>query len=205
LLEVIRVMARKRVIDDYERVAVQTRAEWRRWLAAEHASSPGIWLVRFKKGCGDAPSYDEVVEEALCFGWVDSLQRKFDVERSMLLVTPRKAKSVWSAPNRERVGRLIAAGLMRPEGLAKVEAAKRDGSWEALMAAESLEVPEDLVAALGAAPEALAAWERFTRASRRNILTWVFSAKRADTRGKRVAEVVAKARVGKRANYPADG
>jgi uncharacterized protein YdeI (YjbR/CyaY-like superfamily) len=170
-----------------------------------HATtSPGIWLVRFKKGFGAAPSYDEVVEEALCVGWVDSLPRALDAERSMLLVTPRKAKSVWSAPNRARVERLTQAGLMRETGLASVATARANGSWDALKAAESLEMPAELVKAFRGQRVARANWDGFTAASRRAILQWLLSAKTDATRAKRVAEIVARAAVGKRANFPSD-
>jgi uncharacterized protein YdeI (YjbR/CyaY-like superfamily) len=196
---------KRRIIDDFARVEVRTRAEWRQWLGQHHASSPGVWCVTFKKGSGvPSPGYAAIVEEALCVGWVDSLPRALDAERTMLLVTPRKAKSVWSAPNRERVERLLGAGLMRPAGIASVEIAKENGSWESLAAAESLELPADLVKAFRGQRVARANWNAFTPAVRRNILYWVLSAKRAATREKRVAEVVAKAAVGKRANYPAD-
>jgi uncharacterized protein YdeI (YjbR/CyaY-like superfamily) len=194
----------RRAIDNFKQVHVTTRAAWRRWLSSHHATSPGIWLVRFKKGYGPAPSYDDIVEEALCVGWVDSLPRALDAERTMLLITPRKPKSVWSAPNRERVARLIASGLMRPAGLAKVEAAKADGSWDALKAAESLELPPALVKAFRGQQRARANWDAFTDASRRAILQWLLSAKTDATREKRVAEIVAKAAVGKRANFPVD-
>jgi uncharacterized protein YdeI (YjbR/CyaY-like superfamily) len=197
-------MAKPRAIDRYEQVHVRTRAEWREWLAAHHAVSPGIWLVRFKQGHGPAPSYDDMVEEALCVGWVDSLPRALDAARSMVLVTPRKPKSVWSAPNRARVARLIEAELMRPAGLAAVERAKGNGSWEALVAAESLELPADLAQAFRGARVARRNWDAFTPASRRNILAWVLSAKTDGTRAKRVALVVSEAALGRRANYPAD-
>ncbi|MCU0635592.1 MAG: YdeI/OmpD-associated family protein [Gemmatimonadaceae bacterium] len=197
-------MPAKRVIDDYAQVQVTTRAQWRRWLGANHAKAPGIWLVRFKKGFGPAPSYDEIVEEALCVGWVDSLPRALDEERTMLLITPRKAKSVWSASNRERVARLLRDGLMRPAGIASVETAKANGSWDALLAAESLELPPALVQAFRGRKVAKANWDAFTEASRRAILQWLLSAKTDATREKRVAEIVAKAAVGKRANFPVD-
>ena len=111
---------------EYERVEVESRAQWRAWLAEHHDSSPGAWLVTFKKRA--VPDrhvhYADTVEEALCFGWVDSLGRKLDERRSQLLMTPRKPKSNWSRPNKERVERLVAAGLMAPAGLAAVVVAK---------------------------------------------------------------------------------
>jgi len=95
-------------------VLVTTREEWRAWLTANHAESGGIWLVRFKRGRGPHVTYDEVVEEALCFGWIDSLGRTLDDERSMLLLSPRKPRSAWSALNKSRIERLVAAAGRRP-------------------------------------------------------------------------------------------
>jgi uncharacterized protein YdeI (YjbR/CyaY-like superfamily) len=116
--------------DSYERVEIASRAAWRRWLSKNHARSESIWLVTFKKhtGARHVP-YGDVVEVALCFGWIDSVPRKLDEDRSMVLLSPRKPGSPWSKLNKERVERLIAAGLMTAMGLAKVESAKADGSW----------------------------------------------------------------------------
>lgn len=125
-----------------ERFYARTWAEWRAWLEANHARSKGVWLVFNKKTSGKPHlSYDEQVEEALCFGWVDSKGGKLDDERSMLYFAPRKPGSGWSRPNKERIRRLLEAGLMAPAGLAKLEAAQRDGSWEKLDAIEALETP----------------------------------------------------------------
>jgi uncharacterized protein YdeI (YjbR/CyaY-like superfamily) len=116
--------------EDYELVHAETRAEWRRWLAANHTGAPGVWLVSWKKPTGKpAVGYDAAVEEALCFGWIDSTQRRIDDERSRLLFTPRRPRSNWSPSNVERVERLLAAGLMQPAGLAAVEDAKARGAW----------------------------------------------------------------------------
>lgn len=128
--------------DDREQVQVESRADWRAWLAENYERRDGIWLVTYKKHVPDQyVSYDEVVEEALCFGWIDSLSRKLDEDRSMLWLAPRKAGSGWSKLNKERVERMIAAGLMTPAGMRKIEAARQDGSWNALDAIEALEIP----------------------------------------------------------------
>jgi uncharacterized protein YdeI (YjbR/CyaY-like superfamily) len=117
-------------IEDYEQVHAETRAEWRRWLAENHAGAPGVWLVSWKKATGrPAVGYDAAVEEALCFGWIDSMERRIDDERFRLLFTPRRPRSRWSASNVERVERLLAAGLMEPAGIAAVEDAKARGAW----------------------------------------------------------------------------
>lgn len=179
----------------------ETRAAWRAWLETHHARPDGVWLVSWKKDSG-RPRFDyaEAVEEALCFGWVDSLPRKLDARRSMLWFAPRKAGTGWSKPNKERVERLLAAGLMTPAGLAKVDAAKADGSWAKLDAVERLEVPADLAAALAELPPAADHFDAFPRSAKRGILEWILQAKRPETRAKRVAETARLAQENKRAN-----
>jgi uncharacterized protein YdeI (YjbR/CyaY-like superfamily) len=182
-----------------------TRAEWRAWLEKNHTRTEGVWLITFKKATGKPRvEYDESVEEALCFGWVDSKPGKLDDERTMLYFAPRKAGSKWAKSNKERVARLIEAGLMAPAGLAKVDAAKRDGTWTALDAVEALEVPPDLAAALAQYPKATAYWEAFPRSVKRGILEWIAGAKKPETRAKRVTETARLASDNKRANqWPA--
>lgn len=187
--------------DSYAQVTVRSGDEWRAWLSEHHGDSPGIWLVTFKKGSGGPYlPYDDVVEEALAFGWVDSLPRKLDQERSQLLVTPRKPGSNWSRVNKERVERLEAAGLMAPAGAACVETAKGDGAWSALDDVENLVEPDDLRAALDAEPGARGNWDGFPRSTRRGILEWILNAKRPATREKRIRETAAQAAQGIRAN-----
>jgi uncharacterized protein YdeI (YjbR/CyaY-like superfamily) len=184
-----------------EQVTVGSREEWRRWLEEHHATSPGVWLVTWKKGSGGPYlPYDDVVEEALAFGWVDSLPRKLDDRRSMLLITPRKPASKWSRVNKERVERLTAAGLMAPAGQAVVDAARESGTWTALDDVENLVEPDDLRAALDADPEARRQWDGFPRSARRGILEWLLNAKTAPTRAKRVEETARLAARGERAN-----
>lgn len=111
-------------------VEAQNRAAWRRWLSRHHTQAAGVWLVMSKKGSDyEAPSYDEAVEEALCFGWIDSKASKLDERRSLLWFSPRKPKSAWSGPNKRRVEALEAAGLMHESGQAKVNEARRHGLW----------------------------------------------------------------------------
>ena len=166
----------------------RTLAEWRRWLQRNHGREAGVWLVTFKKSSGKARlSYDAAVEEALCWGWIDSVARTLDDERGMLWMSPRRAKSGWSRSNKERIARLAAAGLLAPAGIARIEAAKRDGSWTALDAVEALEVPRDLARALSAA-KAKAHYEEFAPSIRKSILGWIASAKRPETRARRIEE-----------------
>jgi uncharacterized protein YdeI (YjbR/CyaY-like superfamily) len=175
-------------------VQAYTRAAWRKWLAKYHETASGAWLVFYKKGAPGAAQhppmgYDAMVEEALCFGWVDSKPQKLDDERSMLYFAPRKAKSGWSRPNKERVGRLIAEGSMHASGLAKIEAAKADGSWAMLDAVEALETPPDLTY-----------WDAFPRSAKRGILEWIAQAKKPETRAARIANTAELAQRNERAN-----
>ncbi len=182
----------------YPDVLMTNRAEWREWLEENHATAPGVWLVTYKKSSGKPHlSYDELVEEALCFGWIDSKGNTVDAERTKLLITPRKRGSGWSRPNKARIERLVASGLMTPAGLAKIEAAKADGSWTSLDDIEAMIVPDDLDAALRADAAALAGWERFAPSVKKPLLQWIAFAKRPETRARRVAETVAGAKEGR--------
>lgn len=144
--------------------------------------------------------YDELVEEALCFGWIDSKPRALDANRSMLWFAPRKAGTGWSRLNKARVTRAIKAGRMTPSGLKKVNEAKRDGSWAALDAVEALELPPDLLRAFAKYPLARDNFEKFPRSTKRSILEWIGNAKTTATRDKRVAETASRAAVNERAN-----
>jgi len=167
----------------------KSRAEWRRWLEAHHTQTEGIWLVSYKKATGKPRvEYVAAVEEALCFGWIDSTARVLDDDRSMQYFSPRRAGSGWSRINRTRVEQLITTGRMAPPGLAKVEAAKRSGDWHALAAFEALEMPPDLAQALDADESARRNYEAFPRSAKSIILQWIASAKTPATRAKRIAE-----------------
>jgi uncharacterized protein YdeI (YjbR/CyaY-like superfamily) len=191
------------VTSEREQVHVDSRARWRAWLAEHHADSPGVWVVTWKKHVGSTHvPYGELVEEALAYGWIDSQGRGLDADRTQLQFSPRRPGSGWSRPNKERLERLGAAGLMAPPGLAAVERAKADGSWTALDDIENLIEPPELKAALDSDPEARAHWDRFPRTARRAILVWISTAKTAPTRERRVAETVGRAARGERANEP---
>ncbi len=177
-----------------ERYYAEDRAAWRAWLERNHATSPGVWLIYDKQASGQPRvPYDEAVEEVLCVGWVDSRPNKLDDERYMQLFSPRKPKSPWSKLNKERVARLTRQGLMTPAGLAVVAAAKRDGSWDAYDEIEALQTPEDLADALSANDAARRHFEAFGASSKKQILWWIASARRAETRQKRIARIVAAA------------
>jgi uncharacterized protein YdeI (YjbR/CyaY-like superfamily) len=144
--------------------------------------------------------YGEAVEEALCFGWVDSTGGRVDERRTKLYFAPRKSRSVWSRSNKERVERLIAAGLMRPAGLAAIERAKANGAWTALDEIEQGIVPADLAAALESRPPAAERFAAFPWSARRAILIWVADARRPETRAARVLETAVRAARNERAN-----
>lgn len=178
-----------------------TRAEWRAWLEANHTRPDGTWFVSYKKAAGKPRvTYEEAVEEALCFGWIDSKAGTVDEARSMLWMSPRKPGTGWSRINKERVARLMGEGRVAPAGLAKIEAAKADGSWNALDAVEALEMPADLEAAMGSYPDAARHFGAFPPSARKAILQWIAQAKRSETRAARVAEAARLANENIRAN-----
>ena len=179
----------------------KTRAEWRMWLSKNYMQAEGIWLITFKKASGKPRiEYDDAVEEALCFGWVDSKPNKLDDERAMLWFAPRKAGTGWSKLNKSRAEKLIASELMTPAGLSRIEAAKQDGSWNALDSIEALEIPPDLEKALADDKVAQEYFNAFPRSVKRAILEWIASAKKPETRAKRIDETVASAAKNIRAN-----
>ena len=178
-----------------------SRAEWRAWLEHYHTRDKGIWLITYKKATGKPRvDYDEAVEEALCFGWIDSKPNKLDEERSLLWFAPRKPGTGWSKPNKERIALMLDAGLMASAGLAKVEAAMEDGSWSALDAVEALEIPPDLETAFSANEIAWQHFDAFPRSVKRGILEWISNAKRSETRARRIDETVTLAGQNIRAN-----
>jgi len=184
-------------LDALERIEAADRAALRHWFAAHHACRASVWLIRLR---GAAFPYVAVVEECLCWGWIDSRPRKLDATRSLLLLSPRRPGSGWSEINRAAVGRLQAAGLLAPPGLAAIERAKADGSWDRLAAVDGLAVPPDLAAAFAAAPTAATNFAAFPPSARRGILEWIVQARRPETRARRVAETVAEALLERRAN-----
>ena len=173
----------------YERFEPRNRAGWRRWLERNHAAAPGVWLV-YLKGASRQIRYDEAVEEALCFGWIDSTLNPIDAERYMQLFTPRKPRSGWSRINKVRVEDLTKRGLMTSAGLEKVDAARKDGSWAALDAIEALKLPAELKKAFAANRKARENFARFSPFSKKMYLYWINNAKRAENRAKRIAHAV---------------
>jgi uncharacterized protein YdeI (YjbR/CyaY-like superfamily) len=179
----------------------KTRAAWRLWLEEHHTRTEGVWLVSYKRATGKPRlEYEEAAEEAICFGWIDSKINKLDEERSMLWFSPRKVRTGWSKPNKERVKRMLAAGLMHPSGLAKVRQAKADGSWSSLDGVEALLLPPELKVAFAAYPNASANFAGFPRSVKRGILEWITVAKRPETRAARINETARLANENIRAN-----
>ncbi|MEP7736422.1 YdeI/OmpD-associated family protein [Nocardioides sp. 31GB23] len=185
---------------DYPIYHAETRAQLRAWLAAHHATVRGVWLCSWRSGTGrPACPYPEVVEEAICFGWIDSTAGRLDDERGLQLLTPRRARSTWTRLNRRRAADMEAAGLMTDAGRRAVGAARANGWWTILDPVEDLLEPADLAAALDAVPAARATWDSFPAGARKAMLWWVLSAARPETRAGRVAQVVDGARRGERA------
>ena len=185
-------------LNDLEFVEVESQAEWRAWLESNGATSPGIWLAVGKKGnTRTTLTYEQAVEEALCFGWIDSTVKRVDEHRFKQLFTPRKRGSTWSRSNKIRVEKLIAEGRMTPAGLAPIEAAKADGSWSSLDDVENLVVPEDLVAALDTNGDAACGFGAMSASQRKMALFWISSAKRPETRARRIAKTVEAATEGR--------
>jgi uncharacterized protein YdeI (YjbR/CyaY-like superfamily) len=174
---------------------------WGQWLEKHHERPNGVWLVTFKRSSGKSPfSYAEAVEEALRFGWVDSVARTLDPERTMLWYAPRKKGSGWAATNHARVARLIAEGRMAPAGLAKVETAKADGSWDRLVKAHAEGPPKDLIAAFRRHAGSAKHFAAFPPGVRKQILEWIATAKRPETRAARLEQTARLAAKNERAN-----
>jgi uncharacterized protein YdeI (YjbR/CyaY-like superfamily) len=190
--------ARKPSLSELVLVEPRDREQWRHWLEANHAASPGVWLAVGKKGNPVSDlSYEEAIQEALAFGWIDGLTKRLDADRYRLLVTPRKPGSGWARTNKARVERLVAEGRMAPAGMAAVESARRNGSWTALDDVEALVEPPDLGQALDATPNARAGWGGLTASARKLGLYWIASAKRPQTRADRVRKTVEAAAEGR--------
>jgi uncharacterized protein YdeI (YjbR/CyaY-like superfamily) len=169
-------------------------AAWRTWLSGHHGDSAGVWLVLAKKGTTEPSSltYDQALDESHCYGWIDGRLRRRDEYTYQQRFTPRRARSVWSRRNVGIVERLIAEGRMHVAGLAEVTRAKIDGRWEDAYAGQaSVEVPTDLAAALAAEPTAKAMFDILTGQNRYAVLYRIDTAKRADTRARRIEQYVA--------------
>ncbi|MRR11202.1 hypothetical protein EG835_01640 [bacterium] len=183
---------------ELEFVEPDSAEEWRSWLEANHDRSPGIWLAVGKKGNSvTSLTYELAIEEALAFGWIDSTVNRLDEHRFKQLFTPRRPGGTWAPSNKRRVKRLIAEGRMRPAGLAVIEAAKADGSWDLLENVESLVIPADLADALANDERAANGFDAFPDSAKKQLLWWIESAKRPETRARRILSTVETAAAGR--------
>jgi uncharacterized protein YdeI (YjbR/CyaY-like superfamily) len=183
--------------DDAPIVTIRSRAELRAWLVEHHASSKAVWLATYKKHHADYLAYEPQVEELLCWGWIDSVTRALDGDRSMILIAPRNPKSAWSAINKAHVERARASGAMTPAGEAKIAIAQASGQWDFLNDVDALIAPDDLLAALDATGQR-SFWDAIPRSVRRGTLEWIKTAKTPATRKKRIADVTESAAKGLR-------
>jgi uncharacterized protein YdeI (YjbR/CyaY-like superfamily) len=178
---------------DLPELIVEDAAAWGAWLEREHATSDGVWLALAKRG-GNPPTrlvYQEALEEALCYGWIDGQVRRFDDDSYRQRFTPRRKRSSWSKRNVDLAERLLAEGRMKPAGAAAIEQARADGRWEAAYAGPAtIEIPDDLAQALDAKPKAAEMFACLTSQNRYAILYRLATAKRADTRSRRLAQFV---------------
>lgn len=173
--------------DRFEKVVVQSVDELRDWLMVNHPSNDSVWLVTYKKAVrGKYVSRDEVLDELLCFGWIDGLMRKIDDRLVMQLISRRRVQH-WAQSYKDRAARLIAEQRMQPAGLAAIERSKREGLWDAMTAVDALLIPVDLGIALAALPPARTHFDGFAPSYRRNVLRWIELAKTQATRAKRMA------------------
>jgi uncharacterized protein YdeI (YjbR/CyaY-like superfamily) len=179
--------------DDLPQLSFASGADWEAWLAEHHASSDGVAVKIAKKGSGIASvAYPEVLDIALCFGWIDGRRNALDDDLFLQRFTPRRARSRWSRINREKAEALIAAGRMRPAGMAEVERAKSDGRWDAAYEGQrTIAVPDDLQRELDARPEAAAFFATLSSQNRYSILYRLHDAKRPETRARRLEKFVA--------------
>ena len=185
---------------DYPIIHAETREQWRAWLTHNLTSARGVWLCSWRTTTGRPRCpYPEAVEEAICFGWIDSTNTILDDERSLQLFTPRRPKSSWTRLNRERAADMEVRGLMTDAGRHAIAAAKANGWWTIADQVEDLEEPADLTAALDRDPQARSNWDGFPPSARKQMLWWIVSAARDATRAGRIAQIVSEAVIGRRA------
>ena len=180
----------------------KNRTEWRKWLAKNHKSEKSVWLIIYHKS-SPTPSiyYDEAVEEAICFGWIDSIAHKRDDESKYQFFAVRKPKSNWSKANRERADKMIKEKQMKPAGQTMVDLAKKTGAWTALVDVQNSIIPRDLKKAFNKNKIAFKNFNAFPPSSKRIILEWILNAKKAETRKQRIEETVGLASRNKKANH----
>jgi uncharacterized protein YdeI (YjbR/CyaY-like superfamily) len=176
---------------EFEKFCPTSKEDWRKWLEINHYSKQSVWLIYYKKK-SNMPSitWSEAVDQALCFGWIDSTARPIDDEKYMQYFCQRKPASVWSKINKEKISRLIEQGLMTQSGFKSIEIAKENGSWTILDEVEELILPADLENAFKAKPGSKAFYLSLSKSVRKAILQWVVLAKRTETRQQRINDIV---------------
>lgn len=182
---------------ELETYCPKSRTDWREWLEKNHQSKQSVWLVYYRLSTKiPSLSWSEAVDEALCFGWIDSTKKTIDKERYMQYFSRRKPKSIWSKVNKEKVAKLIKNKLMTKAGFESIERAKENGTWSIMDAVEALIIPEDLSIALGEQEGSLEFFQSRSKSTQKGMLYWLVSAKRMETREKRIAEIVGLAALG---------
>ena len=183
-------------------IHAKTRAQWRRWLEKNHKSEKAVWLIIYHKSSEvKSVYYAEAVEEALCFGWIDSVKHKRNDESAYQFFAKRKPKSMWSELNRTRVEKMIEQKKMTAAGQEMIDLAKRTGTWEALVQIDKMTIPKDLQKKFDKNKTAFKNFQKFSPSSRKIILLWIMNAKRPETRKKRIEEAVALAAKNVKANH----
>lgn len=186
---------------DLEQIEIKSQRELRQWLKANHKQKNSVWLITYKKiVLENYIEYSKVVDELLCFGWIDSLPRKLDENRKMLRISPRKPKSAWSKINRNKVKALIKSGQMTKAGLMVIEEAKKNGSWHLLKSTDNHVIPEDLNKAFKKLSSSLKNFNQFPPSARKAILEWIAQAKTPETRNRRIVQTAELAEKNLRAN-----
>lgn len=178
------------MIDETENFEPESQQDWRKWLELNHEKSDAIWLILHKKG-SKTPNlnWSEAVDEALCFGWIDSTKKLLDKDRYIQYFCRRKPNSTWSKVNKEKVDKLIQNNLMTEAGFTSIETAKQNGSWTMLDEVEALVIPGDLKEELAIHKGSMEYFESLSKSSKKILLYWVVSAKRPETRRKRIVEI----------------
>ena len=186
----------------FRTIKAKSSADWRQWLAENHKSQRGVWLIIYHKASNiQSVSYDESVDQALCFGWVDSKPNKRNQHSYYQYFSRRKPSSNWSRVNKEKVQKLLSENLMSEAGLKMVELAKETGTWDALNDVENLVIPDDMLKSFQEYVHALPNWDKFPRSVKRGILEWIFNAKRPETRRERIRKAVSLAEKNERALF----
>lgn len=187
---------------EFERVVIGSSKALESWLSKNSSRKESVWILHGKKGYPGYLSHEEILEQLLAYGWIDSLARKVDEKRTMLLISPRRSGSSWSAVNKKIIDKLIRSKKMKAPGLAKIAQAKKDGSWSHLDKVETLETPIELEAAFNKYPKSKAYFLNFNRSSRRGILEWINTARQTETRLARIEKTAKLASKNVMANHP---